>query len=221
MQTMNCAVDLSALGRARVQDDPWPWATYSGVFAPDVVEAPFPHDHFSYHSQRRILDAIGKEGSDAWHQHNVRTRPLLELGRSEPYEHETLDPAWLAVARDLASPEFRDCLSDVVLHDVRNLEMQAHFWEFSEGSFFQPHIDKPHKIVTILMYLTRGWQEADGGRLQILGSSDPDDVRHSVPPAANIGVVLRRTSEAWHSVSPIPFGTPRPRRLLQAWFWES
>jgi hypothetical protein len=221
MQTVNCAVDIAALGRIQVRDDPWPWATYCGVFGPDVVEAPFPGDHFSYHSQRRILDAIGKGGSDAWYQHNVRTRPLLELGSSEPYEPEGLDPAWHAVAQDLVSRDFRECVSDVALHDVRRLEMQAHFWEFCEGSFFQPHVDKPHKIVTILMYLTRDWQEAEGGRLQILGSSDPADVRHSVAPAANNGVVLKRTPDSWHSVSPIPFGTGRPRLLLQAWFWES
>ena len=148
------------------------------------------------------------------------TRPLLELGKTDPFEPETLAPEWLDVAADLNSPEFRDCLSDVVRHDVRKLDMQAHFWDFLPGSFFQPHVDKPHKIVTVLMYLTKDWTEANGGCLQILGSGDPEDVHCVVPPKVNMGVILKREPRAWHAVTRIPPDSTRNRRLLQAWFWE-
>lgn len=215
------AIDLAALSKVRIGPDPWPWGTYEGVFHPEVLRARFPTDHFSYHSQYRILEAMGKRNSDSWYQHNVRTRPLLELGKKEPFEPDTLDPIWLDVARDLLSPSFRECLSGAAQYDVRHFDMQAHFWDFAEGSFFQPHVDKPHKIVTFLMYLTKDWTEENGGCLQVLGSNDPSDVRHVVPPRANTAVILKWEPNAWHSVSRIPFGVTKNRLVLQAWFWGS
>jgi hypothetical protein len=215
------AINLAALSRIHISRDPWPWGTYEGPFHPEVLEARFPTDHFSYHSQYRILEAMGRQKSDSWYQHNVRTRPLLELGKKQPFEPDSLDPIWLDVAHDLISPAFREVLSDAVQYDVRKLDMQAHFWEFAEGSFFQPHVDKPHKIVTFLMYLTKNWTEEHGGCLNILGSADPCDVRRVIAPRANTAVVLKREAQAWHSVSRIPIGVARNRLLLQAWFWHS
>jgi hypothetical protein len=220
MQVTDGALDLQALSCATVRSDPWYHATYTGVFRPEVLDAPFPDEHFSFHAQRRLLEAMGKKGSDAWYQHNVRTRPLLELGASEPFEPDSLNPVWLKVAKDLTSPEFRDCISDVAQHDVRKLEMQAHFWEFREGSFFQAHVDKPHKVVTFLMYLTKNWAIENGGCLQILSSREPHCAAYTVPPIANNGVILKREPAAWHAVTKIPADSKRHRVLLQAWFWD-
>jgi len=214
------SLSIESLASARVALDPWTWGAYNGVFQEQVLNAPFPSDHFSYHAQRRLLEAMGKKGGDAWCQHNVRTRPLLELGETKPFKPESLHTAWLDLARELNVPEFRDCLSDVVEHDVRALQLQAHFWEFHPGSFFQPHIDKPHKKITFLMYLTKNWGEENGGCLQVLGSSDLSDVHHTVPPTANNGVILKRDPDSWHAVTRIPFDSKQPRRLVQAWFWE-
>lgn len=213
------ALNLGALASAELTEKPCPWALYQDVFQPHVLTAKFPTDHFDCHSQRRLLEALGKRGSEAWYQHNVETRPLLELGAQEPFAPEGLDEPWLDVAADLLSPEYRECISDVVQFDVRGLQMQAHFWRFGEGSFFQPHVDKPHKMVTHLMYLNEQWTPEMGGCLQLLSSGDPGDVQVEVPPIKNTGVVLRRTDWAWHAVSKVPRGCEEMRRVLQVWFW--
>ncbi len=213
------ALKLRTLSSAQMSDDPCPWASYEGVFQPHVLSADFPSHHFACHSQRRLLEALGRRHSDAWYQHNVETRALLELGSEEPFEPDSLDDVWLDVAADLLSPEYRDCLSDVAGFDVRRLEMQAHFWRFGEGAFFQPHVDKPHKMVTHLMYLNEQWTPQMGGCLQLLGSGDRDDVRVEVAPIKNTGLVLRRTDSAWHAVSAISRGCEQMRRVLQVWFW--
>jgi hypothetical protein len=215
------ALNLEALSSAALKQDPCPWASYEGVFEPHVLAAKFPADHFDSHSQRRLLEALGKKGSEAWYQHNVETRALLELGADAPFEPNGLDAPWLEVASDLLSPEYRDCISEVAQYDVRRLRMQAHFWRFGEGSFFQPHVDKPHKMVTHLMYLSDQWTPDMGGCLQLLGSGDPNDVRVEVPPIKNTAVVLRRTDWAWHAVSKVPRGCERMRQVLQVWFWAS
>lgn len=213
------ALNLGALASAQLSEEPCPWASYEGVFQPHVLTAKFPTDHFDFHSQRRLLEALGKKGSEAWYQHNVETRPLLELGAEEPFEPGGLDAPWLEVASDLLSPEYRECISDVARFDVRRLQMQAHFWRFGGGSFFQPHVDKPHKMVTHLMYLNEQWTPEMGGCLQLLASGDPADVRVEVPPIRNTGVVLRRTDWAWHAVTKVPQDFGGARRVLQVWFW--
>jgi hypothetical protein len=218
---MSNALDLETLASARFNLAPVPWAAYDNVFQDNVLLAAFPMDHFEEHAQRRLLETLGKQGTEAWYQHNVETRPLLNLGQKDVYEPEGLDEAWLGVADDLLSAEYRECISEVTGHDVRSLELQAHFWRFKEGSFFTPHVDKPHKIVTHLMYLNDEWFPEMGGVLQIHGSSSPDDVLAQIPPRKNTGVLLKRTDNAWHSVSRIPLGKGWTRRVLQVWFWQS
>jgi SM-20-related protein len=216
---MSDVIDLEALSSAKLQTKPYPWATYEDSFKHVPADDAFPDGDFSSHSQQKILEAIGKKGSDAWFQHNVETRPLLELGESQPYRAEELDDVWLATAEDLLTPQYRECISEVAGHDVRGLKMQAHFWRYKPGSFFQPHVDKPHKIVTHLMYLTAGWAAEMGGCFRILSSGSPDDVFEEVPPDVGRSILLKRTDNAWHSVSAIPRSCAQPRLVLQVWFW--
>ncbi|MGW1059899.1 2OG-Fe(II) oxygenase [Micromonospora rubida] len=217
---MSGIVNMDTLGSADMRTDPFPWAYYERAFADPakLIEA-FPTSGFEWHSQRRILEAIGKKGSDAWYQHNVSTRALLELGETKPHEPDALDDVWLQVAEDLTSAEYRERLSDLTGIDVRGLKMQAHFWRFDEGAFFTPHVDKAHKIVTHLMYLTDNWTSEMGGCFRVLSSNDPEDVHTEIPPVPNNSLVLRRTDNAWHSVSRIAMGGNRSRKLLQVWFW--
>lgn len=217
---MSNAINMDAMSAAQMRAEPYPWALYSEAFddCRTLIDA-FPTDLFEWHSQRRILETIGKRGSDAWYQHSVATRALLELGETRPYRPEGLADVWLAVAEDLTSAEYRERLTELTGHDVRDLKMQAHFWRFDEGAYFQPHVDKPHKIVTHLLYLTDQWSPGMGGCFRVLRSNDPEDVHAEVPPVPNNSIVLRRTDDAWHSVSSIPRGSKRSRTLLQVWFW--
>jgi hypothetical protein len=213
------AIDFEALGAARFNAEPYPWAQYTGAFADaQRLADTFPDDSYEPHAQQRLLETLGRRASAEWYQHNVFTRALLELGETRPFRPEGLDDAWLAVARDLASAEYRERLTELTGYDVRSIPMQAHFWKYQEGSFFKPHVDKPHKIVTHLMFLTDGWEPAMGGCFQVLGSGRQDDVRAEISPELNNAIVLRRTDNAWHSVSAIP-RDQRTRKVLQTWFW--
>src|ERR1041384_4883977 len=110
---MSDIIDLAALSSAKLQTAPFPWATYEGTFKQIPPNEAFPTDGFSCHAQQRILETIGKKGSDAWYQHNVETRPLLELGAHRPHSPDDLDDVWLTTAEDLLSPHYRECISDV------------------------------------------------------------------------------------------------------------
>ncbi|MEU7723851.1 2OG-Fe(II) oxygenase [Streptomyces sp. NPDC040724] len=218
---MTNLLNIGAIHDAAMRTDPYPFASYEGTFKDvDRLLAAFPEDGFECHAQRRLLESLGRRESDEWYRHNVRTRPLLNLGESSPHEPGELNDVWLEVAEDLTSPEYRQALTELTGFDVRSIPMQTHFWSFDGGASFKPHVDKPHKMVTHLMYLTENWDPSAGGSFLILGSDDVTDVVHSFPPYANHSLVLRRTDDAWHSVTPIPRGG-RSRRLIQTWFWAS
>jgi aryl-alcohol dehydrogenase-like predicted oxidoreductase len=214
------AINFEELASAKLNEEPFPWAFYGNALknSNGLIDT-FPTTGFAWHSQRQLLENLGKKGSEAWYQHSVATRALLELGETRPHEPSELDDQWLAFADDLLSAEYRDALSELTGCDVRQLRMQAHFWRFEEGSFFQPHVDKAHKVVTHLMYLTKDWTADMGGCFRVLSSDDPEDVHTEIPPLPNNSIVLRRTDNAWHSVSAVPRGSGRTRRLLQVWFW--
>jgi hypothetical protein len=218
---MSEVIDFEALSGAEMHNIPYPWACYERAFTdPEALVCQFPTDGYAPHSQQKLLETLGKKGSSAWYQHNVRTRALLELGQTEPHDKHELADVWLAVAQDLLSKEYRERLTKLTGHDVRELPMQAHFWRFYGGAFFQPHIDKSHKIVTHLMYLTPEWSPEMGGCFRVLGSNDPEDVHTEIAPTSNVSIVLRRTDNAWHCVSRIPRETQQTRTLLQVWFWK-
>jgi hypothetical protein len=212
-------IDLAALSAAKLHTTPFPWASYENTFSQPPPSNAFPSTGFTPHAQRRILEAIGKKGSNSWYQHNVETRPLLELDEEQVNEPSALDPFWLQVAEDLLDRAYRECVSDVTGYDVRKLKMQVHFWRYKEGSFFQPHVDKPHKIVTHLMYLTDNWTPEMGGCFRILASQRADDIYAEVPPDSGRSILLKRTDNAWHSVELVPRGSTQERHVLQAWFW--
>ncbi|CDG97942.1 putative Oxidoreductase, 2OG-Fe(II) oxygenase family [Xenorhabdus bovienii str. puntauvense] len=213
-------LNLNALKRMKLNHDPSPWAMCDNTFQKTISADMFPVSHWTYHSQRQLAEALGKTGSDEWYQHNVKTRPLLELGETEPYAPDELADIWLVVAGDLLSDDYRECISDVSEYDVSKLQFQAHFWEFGPGSFFQPHVDKPHKIVTHLMYLTDDWVPEMGGCLQLLRSADPKDVVVEIAPKKNTSAIIRRTDSAWHAVTSIPKEIQSVRKVLQVWFWD-
>lgn len=214
-------LDIEAIHQASMRTDPYPHASYENTFTDvETLLKAFPDNGFEYHAQRKLLETLGRKETPEWYQHNVRTRPLLNLGETTPHEPEGLDDCWVALAEDIASAEYREALSDLTGFDVRPYPSQTHFWSFEGGASFKAHVDKPHKLVTHLMYLTENWDPSVGGSFQVLGSDDTSDVVAEYPPYANHSLVLRRTDDAWHSVTGIPRGG-RPRRLVQTWFWVS
>jgi hypothetical protein len=214
-------LNIEAIHNASMVDDPYPYAPYVNTFSEvDSLLNAFPDNGFEYHAQRRLLENLGRKDSPEWYQHNVCTRALLTLGETTPHEPAGLADVWLALAEDIVSAEYREALTELTGFDVRPYPSQTHFWSFEGGASFKPHVDKSHKMVTHLMYLTENWEPSIGGSFQVLGSGDSGDVVAEFPPYANHSLVLRRTDNAWHSVTGIPRDS-RPRRLVQTWFWVS
>lgn len=63
------------------------------------------------------------------------------------------------------------------------------------------HTDSVTKIVTVLLYLNRQWEDG-GGRLRILRSDKLDDYAVEVPPYGGTILIFRRADNSWHGHEP-------------------
>lgn len=66
------------------------------------------------------------------------------------------------------------------------------------------HLDSGGKMVTVLLYLNRDWQnETGGGRLRLLrGGEDIDDYFLEIPPGDGVLLAFRCDNNAWHGHLP-------------------
>lgn len=215
-------LDVGALRRAEIVHEPFTWGSVARSFlGTDVARHladTFPDDGFEWHAQRQLLLALGKGRSTDARKHAVRTRALIARGNEELVERESLPEIWQAVGEDLFCDEYRQAISECTGRDVRWCPMQTHFWRYEPGSWFEPHVDKSHKIVTHLIYLNDGWDRDWGGCLRILNSSDINDVACELTPDAGRGAILVQSKRSWHAVSELEPGHGA-RKVLQTWFW--
>ncbi|WP_432421292.1 2OG-Fe(II) oxygenase [Mesorhizobium huakuii] len=91
---------------------------------------------------------------------------------------------------------------------------------YSEGCWIGPHLDRPDKRLTQIVYLQHPQDRLVGGDLLILGSDKMDDVVRSVPPRPNMSVVLLPSSQSWHAVSMLESASNAPRRCVLVHFSE-
>jgi hypothetical protein len=64
------------------------------------------------------------------------------------------------------------------------------------------HTDSETKIITVLLYLNRQWEDG-GGRLRILRSGNRlDDYASEVPPHGGTLLIFRRAPNSWHGHEP-------------------
>jgi hypothetical protein len=217
-------LDFEALTRIELHQEPPRWGVTAQMFTSsanaEALHSTFPREGFEWYSERQLLDALGKLDSEQARKHSIRTRSLIERGTSELANTEGLDDVWIRLGTELLSPAYRDALSELTDVDLSQAQMQTHFWMFEDGSWFSPHVDKPHKIVTHLMYFNPHWEPSWGGCLRLLRAGELDDVVAEVPPTLGSAVVLVNSAELWHGVTRLR-GERGTRNVLQTWFWAS
>ena len=85
----------------------------------------------------------------------------------------------------------------------------------TKGQFLNPHIDNSHRedretyrVLNLLYYATPGWNEGDGGHLQVWdqGMRAPERTLHS---RFNRLVVMATSTHSWHAVNEVVADGPR------------
>lgn len=131
-----------------------------------------------------------------------------------------LTKSWLDLALDLNSPEYRAAMSKLCKRDLSSVAIEVNLFHYSPGTWMGPHVDLKDKIVTHVLYFNDTWDDAQGGCISILNSSDPKDVFTRVSPITGNSVLLVRSNHSWHAVEPVKKGTKESRRSMTVTFYH-
>lgn len=103
---------------------------------------------------------------------------------------EMMGPAFQSAVEDKFDIDLADCPT---MYTVRGRCRRT------DGKI---HTDSETKIITVLLYLNRSW-ENDGGRLRILRSGkNLEDAAAEVPPYGGTLLIFRRSNNSYHGHEP-------------------
>lgn len=188
------------------QDKPFPWTVTSPGWAfPAAVAtelaATFPHRSFA----RR--DTSGRSSGKTYRNWS---RPAVP--ESAP------NAVWAELLADLSAPGYREQVASLLGQPVAG-SVELRFVRHAPGDWLDAHVDSADKLFSHIFYFADDWRPEWGGCLELLNSPDPRDVAVSIAPLTGRSVLMARTDDAWHQVSPVSpeAGAGRSSLLVHGW----
>ncbi|WP_237388186.1 2OG-Fe(II) oxygenase family protein [Xenorhabdus sp. Sc-CR9] len=135
-------------------------------------------------------------------------------------EDTPLSSVWTEFCKYLKSNQYRDRVGKLIGRDLSLARLNLTLWRYRSSQWLGPHTDKTEKVVTQIFNFNRNWSPDWGGCLRILHSDDSQDIYREIPPELNTSVILQRSDQSWHMVTPISASAPEGtyRRVLTAVF---
>ncbi|MEP1216099.1 MAG: 2OG-Fe(II) oxygenase [Marinobacter sp.] len=94
---------------------------------------------------------------------------------------------------------------------------EAHYATYHQGDFYRRHVDsfqgRASRVVSLVLYLNKGWNEDDGGALQVYNRENENEICGIVLPRAG-RMALFMSEEIPHEVLP----ANRTRYSIACWF---
>lgn len=205
-------IDLEKIRHGTLNEEPWSWAMVETLFSPaDVaaLAATFPRDHF------KLVSGYGGEKD-----YEYEARPLIVMGETTVSYRSQLSPPWQRLADDLLSPAYRDAVAARSGCELSSALLEVNAFHYGPGASLGPHPDLPEKLVTHVLYFNDQWNVEDGGCLTILRSRDAASAIAVVPPLAGNSVLLVRSDDSWHAVSPVVRDCRLSRRSVTVTFYR-
>ncbi|MEU6373189.1 2OG-Fe(II) oxygenase family protein [Streptomyces sp. NPDC046909] len=201
------SVLTSRWAEADRRDEPFPWAvTEPGWAFPEAatteLAATFPNRSFT----RRDTSA--------------RSTGKTYRNWSRPADPHTAPNAlWAALLTDLSAPAYRRQVA-ALLGQPPAGGIELRFVHHAPGDWLDAHVDSADKLFSHIFYFADDWRPEWGGCLELLRSADPLDVAVSIPPLTGRTVLMARTDDAWHQVTPVSADAAAGRSTLLVHGWR-
>jgi SM-20-related protein len=128
--------------------------------------------------------------------------PQIAKGGSFPASELSFGQAFAYLLKELQGPGLRRAVEEKFSLDLSRRPTLVTVRGQARAKDGRIHTDTRTKIVTVLLYMNRGWRDA-GGRLRLLRSpSSLDDAFAEIAPEAGTAVVFRCADNAWHGHTP-------------------
>ncbi len=195
---------IDKIGSATIEPYPWRHAHLDRAIPSDLA-----HDLVACF-ERAPMSRCEQTRADKTYRFSTAT---LTLDTPIP------DGLWKEGLRAFSSGAYREALASLTGVRLCDADVTFDLWEYVEGDWLSPHLDKPEKLVSQIIYLTPGWREGAGGRLLIQECDEPASAVRQIPPRFGNSTILVRSSSSWHAVEPVGPGSP-PRRSMTVTFWS-
>lgn len=140
-----------------------------------------------------------------------RDFPVVPRAGSFPLSELAPGPSFVALVEELRGDALRRAVAEKFDLDLDGRPTLVTVRGHARAKDGRIHTDSRFKLVTVLLYMNRGWTE-DGGHLRLLRSrASLDDYAVDVPPEYATAVFFRCTDDAWHGHTP----HVGPRRAIQ------
>jgi len=194
---------LVSFDHTTTEDEPFRWHHVLDTFLPAdaaTLRETFPRDGF------RMVTRTGLDKSYAMHHRLLH--PLDGDDDTLP-----LPEPWRRFVAGVTSPAYRAAVAELTGLPLETATVEVNLWRYGHSCWLDPHVDKPEKLVTHVLYFNESWPADRGGELLLLGSPSVDDVVRRVVPAVNTGVLLLRGDDSWHAVERVRDGEAGLERL--------
>ena len=166
------ALDLDALERARVEQEPFPY-----LIVPGFVRAP-------------ALALIGRDF------------PQIEHAGSFPLSTLRYGPAFASFMAELESARLAAIVARKLHMDLSSAPTMVTVRGQSRAADGKIHTDSRTKLVTALIYMNDAWESPRGRLRLVRSEHDLNDVIAEVPPEQGTLLLFKNEPNAWHGFEP-------------------
>ena len=127
--------------------------------------------------------------------------PDIDSGGSFPSDN--LDEGYIkTLVQELEGDKFRAILEDKLEVDLKDAEVITTLRGFSRAKDGKIHTDSQSKIVTVLLYLNKNWDNSIGNLRLLKKNNDLEDYIQEISSEYGNLVAFKVTDNCWHGFMP-------------------
>lgn len=218
-------LNLEAILNTEMQEVPYNWALIKNLLSDEAsleLANSYPSDEFQVSEgegygylwgkiivSEKDVSSMLQSNDDRWRLRISKERMTSNL--------EHLSDAWQELIEQLWTDAYREALEEMSGVKLKNCFMDIAFRRYKSGHKHHPHTDEPNKVLTHLLFFNQEWSTDWGGCLRILKDSQPESCFQDILPLNNSSVVIVRSHNSWHTVTPL--NSPSERLALRVAFF--
>lgn len=222
-------LNFESIRTAAMQKAPYNWALIKNLLSTEAnleLAVSFPYEEFRLsegegygYSWGKML-ATSKDISLMLKSSDNRWRQRMAQGRlTSDFGH--LSNVWQQLIEGLWTDSYRKAIAEMSGLELNNCVMDIGFRRYKLGQLHHPHTDEPNKVLTHLLFFNQQWSEDWGGCLRILKDSQPESAFQDILPLSDSSVVIVRSNNSWHMVTPLTCPVSESRLALRVAFFRN
>jgi len=222
-------LNFQSIRTAAMQKVPYNWALIKNLLSTEAsseLSATFPQEEFRLsagegygYSWGKMLapsediPLMLKSKDDRWRQRLAQGRLTSDLRH--------LSNVWRQLIEGLWTTSYRAAIAEMSGLELKDCVMDIGFRRYNSGHSHFPHTDEPNKVLTHLLFFNQQWSENWGGCLRILKDSEPESAFQDILPLSHSSVVIVRSDNSWHMVTPLTSRASESRLALRVAFFRN